>query len=195
MFVEAYAACHVHCLLHRNANRYWTMVASGAPDMKGSREQTVWFRFQQIECAQGTDYTTGKSCEQVGQPQYWDTFWWTRFPGSGSGAPPPSPSSADQPTASGFYQSLLENRKWWDNELANEGMMQLSLPDVKTATNGTGMCLCVCVCVCMCVRVCVRACVRACVRDFFFSLSLSFLLSSLRLQKHMLRILLPSSPI
>ena len=145
----------------RNANRYWTMVASGAPDMKGSREQTVWFRFQQIECAEGTDYTNGKACKQVGQPQYWDTFWWTRFPGSGSGAAPPSPSSADHPTASGFYQSLLENRKWWDNELANEGMMQLSLPDVKTATNGACVRACVRACACRAVRACARAAVRS----------------------------------
>ena len=154
------------------------MVASGAPDMKGSREQTVWFRFQQIECADGTDYTNGKACGQVGQPQYWDTFWWSRFPGTGTGAAPPAPSSAAQPTAGGFYQTLLENRKWWDNELANEGMMQLTLPDVKTATNGACVrafvcvrycivsvsisavyvCLCVCLCVypCICVSLCGR---------------------------------------
>ena len=25
--------------------RHWTMVASPEPDMRGSREQTVWFRF------------------------------------------------------------------------------------------------------------------------------------------------------
>jgi hypothetical protein len=29
-------------------SRYWTMVASPAPDMQGSREQTVWFRYQQV---------------------------------------------------------------------------------------------------------------------------------------------------
>ena len=60
-------------------SRYWKMVASGAPDMQGSREQTVWFQFQQIVCASGGDgydYTTGP-CEQVGPPQYWDTMWWT----------------------------------------------------------------------------------------------------------------------
>eukprot|EP01051_Picozoa_sp_SAG22_P012977 SAG22_NODE_1403_length_4492_cov_13.784430_1_plen_263_part_10 len=31
--------------------RYWDMIAAGVPDMKGSREQGVWFRFQQVDCS------------------------------------------------------------------------------------------------------------------------------------------------
>ena len=43
-------------LLRTNAStyrgsRYWEIIAAGAPDMGGGREQTVWFRFQQIECS------------------------------------------------------------------------------------------------------------------------------------------------
>lgn len=48
--------------------RYWTMVASPAPDMKGSREQTVMFRYQQIECAH---VGVQPPCSLVGAPQYW----------------------------------------------------------------------------------------------------------------------------
>ena len=36
-------------------SRFWTMVASGTPDMQGSREQQVWFRYQQVEC-EGRDF-------------------------------------------------------------------------------------------------------------------------------------------
>jgi len=40
--------------------------------------------------------------------------------------------------ASGFYATLLENRRWWTAELAKEGMMEVELPSSsKTSTNGT----------------------------------------------------------
>ena len=34
-------------------NRYWSMIASPVPDMEGGREQSVWFRFQQVVCDGG----------------------------------------------------------------------------------------------------------------------------------------------
>jgi hypothetical protein len=113
------------------ASRYWTMIASPAPDMKGSREQTVWFRYQQIECAGAS---MAPPCKMIGKPQYWDTFWWTRAPADESQTNLTGPVNAS--SASGFYLSLLENRRWWANELEAEGMHTLSLPS-PASTNGT----------------------------------------------------------
>ena len=56
-------------------------------------------------------------------------------PGTGNANTTTGPISA--PSAGGFYGSLLENRKWWGNELESEGMMALSLPSRATKTNGT----------------------------------------------------------
>ena len=53
-------------------SRYWTMIASPVPDMQGSREQSVWFRFQQLECG-GPDFEP--PCKLRGTPQYYDTYW------------------------------------------------------------------------------------------------------------------------
>ena len=123
-----------------NRSRYWTMIAVGAPDMLGSREQSVLFRFQQLEC-DGTGAVApaaaDASCHLVGAPMYWDTFWWSRAPPGASGA-----TNATGPlhatASSDFYSTLLETRRWWDAELAQEGMMELSLPsDARTSTNGT----------------------------------------------------------
>jgi hypothetical protein len=51
------------------------MIAAAAPDMGGSREQTVWFRFQQIECAvPGATLASASRCSVTGQPQYYDTY-------------------------------------------------------------------------------------------------------------------------
>ena len=125
-----------------DSSRYWTMVASPSPDMQGSREQTVWFRYQQIECASGAAGVdaTAQSCKLVGRAQYWDTYWWTRSPGSGSTDPARGPGAGPGPTnassPSGFYRSLLENRRWWGKELAAEGMQELSLPSPRS-TNGS----------------------------------------------------------
>ena len=117
-----------------NRSRYWTMIASASPDMGGSREQTVWFRFTQIECDKGVGVSgVGAMCRLVGEPQYWDTYWWSRIPG---GAPPNRTGPLSAASASGFYTSLLENRQWWQRELAAEGMMELRLP-MSAGTNGT----------------------------------------------------------
>ena len=93
-----------------SGSRYWKMIASGVPDMKGSREQSVWFRFQQIECAVGTK----PPCKMIGRPQYWDTYWWTRAPADER---PGQSGPTHAASAAGFYSSLLENREWWDREL------------------------------------------------------------------------------
>jgi hypothetical protein len=114
-----------------NSSRYWTMIANPAPDMKGSREQTVWFRFVQIECAGAA---MAPPCKMVGKPQYWDTYWWSRVPAGGDTA---ATGPAQAANSSGFYATLLENRRWWGAELASEGMMELELPSLKTSTNGT----------------------------------------------------------
>ena len=62
-------------ILHQNfssfgGSRYWTMIASPVPDMEGGREQSVWFRFQQIIC-DGPHMQP--PCSLKGQPQYYDT--------------------------------------------------------------------------------------------------------------------------
>ena len=69
----------------------------------------MWFRYQQLQCA-GEDMAP--PCELVGAPQYWDTFWWSRTPGGGN-TEITGPSNASLPNASGFYGTLLENRRWW----------------------------------------------------------------------------------
>jgi hypothetical protein len=56
------------------ASRYWTMVASPVPDMQGGRQQSVWFRFQQLRCA-GAHLTP--PCALHGAPQYYDTYWYS----------------------------------------------------------------------------------------------------------------------
>lgn len=104
-------------------SRYWDMVAAGAPDMKGSREQTVWFKFQEIRC--------DSTCTLVGSPQFYDTYWWSNSPSNSTDLWPSHSSSA-----AGFYSNLLENRRWWASELAAERMMELTLPS-PLSTNGT----------------------------------------------------------
>ena len=61
--------------------------------MKGSREQSVWFRFQQVVCNgsssinresgaatanASTSTTTEQACRLHGIPLYFDTYWWSR---------------------------------------------------------------------------------------------------------------------
>ena len=68
--------------------RHWDMIAAAAPDMKGSREQTVWFRFQQVVCADG-----GGACALRGAPQYYDTYWWSSAPDGRTGLTGPQSSA------------------------------------------------------------------------------------------------------
>ena len=50
-------------------SRYWTMIASPVPDMQGGREQSVWFRFQQVRCEGAY---LAPPCSLYGAPQYYD---------------------------------------------------------------------------------------------------------------------------
>ena len=109
-------------------SRYWTMIASPVPDMQGGREQSVWFRFQQLRCA-GAAFAP--PCELLGKPQYYDTYWYSFSPITSRWIRPEL-----QANASGFYSNLLAVKGFWDAELAAEGMMSLSLPATAT-TNGT----------------------------------------------------------
>ena len=109
-------------------SRYWTMIASPVPDMQGGREQSVWFRFQQLRCA-GAAFAP--PCELLGQPQYYDTYWYSFSPITSRWIRPEL-----QANASGFYSNLLAVKAFWDAELAAEGMMSLRLPATAT-TNGT----------------------------------------------------------
>ena len=75
-------------------------------------------------------------CKLVGRPQYWDTYWWSRTPAGGNTSET-GPTNANAADASGFYATMLANRKWWHNELANEGMMSLTSLPSPASTNGT----------------------------------------------------------
>ena len=56
--------------------RYWTRFIVAVPDMQGSREQNVWSRFQQIQCA-GPDMKP--PCTLATAPMYWDTYWFATY--------------------------------------------------------------------------------------------------------------------
>ena len=56
--------------------RYWSMVATPIADAGGKREQQVWFRFTQVDCASRnahTGYGEGPTCKPTSS-QVWDTF-------------------------------------------------------------------------------------------------------------------------
>jgi hypothetical protein len=82
-------------------SRYWTMIASPVPDMEGGREQSVWFRFQQIICDGGgmdraspsasypgtirgskPEDDSDETCRLKGLPQYYDQYWYSNSPGN-----------------------------------------------------------------------------------------------------------------
>ena len=74
-------------------------------------------------------------CTLQAPPAYFDTYWWSR-----SGSPDPAKTGQTGPqnasSAAGFYANLREVRRWWDAELAAEGVMELNLPS-PASTNGT----------------------------------------------------------
>ena len=66
-------------------------------------------------------------------------MWFSRFPGANASDTAyqtlvTGPANASTPA--GFYGALLELRRWWKDELAAEGMMELQLPS-PASTNGT----------------------------------------------------------
>ena len=105
--------------------------------MKGSPEQSILFRFQQIECA---GPNKGPPCKMHGWPMYWDSYWYSRFPGANktdTNKQTLVTGPINATSSSLFYSTLLESRNWWHNELANEGMMSLSSLPSPASTNGT----------------------------------------------------------
>ena len=122
--------------------RYWTMIASPVPDMQGGREQSVWFRFQQIHCGDNTyapsgrsftELVTDASCKLRGAPQYYDTYWYSASPGNITSQWIPPEFTAN---ANGFYSNMLDVHEYWEQTLKDEGMMELSLPETEL-NNGT----------------------------------------------------------
>ena len=93
--------------------------------------QSVWFRFSTLACA---GPNMAPPCALQGPPAYFDTYWWSRAPDpGGTGEIGPENSSS----AVGFYANLREVRRWWDAELAAEGMMELKSLPSPASTNGT----------------------------------------------------------
>jgi hypothetical protein len=109
-------------------SRYWTMIASPVPDMEGGREQSVWFRFQQIKCIGAR---LAPPCTLLGKPQYYDTYWFSFSPITTRWIRPELMANA-----SGFYSNLLRVKRYWDATLAAEGLAEVQLP-VSDSTNGT----------------------------------------------------------
>ena len=60
-----------------------------------------------------------------------DTYWYSRSPITNRWVPPSRVASHQ-----GFYANLLAVHRYWEAELAAEGMMQLQLPS-PASTNGT----------------------------------------------------------
>ena len=108
--------------------RYWTYFAVPTADTGASREQSVLFRFQQVQCS-GPGMLP--PCKLLHWPLYWDSYWYSRFPGANAsdtarltlitGPAEPTPSWR-------FYSALMQSRRWWRAELEAEGMHELSLP-------------------------------------------------------------------
>ena len=115
-----------------SGSRYWTMLASPVPDMQGGREQSVWFRFEQVHCPHEDSFEDA-DCQLLGAPQYYDTYWYSASPANITRQWIPPEAAAN---ASGFYSNMLDVKQFWDETLAAEGMMQLSLPDTPK-NNGT----------------------------------------------------------
>ena len=127
--------------VNTSINRYWTYLAVPIPDIcpqpaNGCREQNVMFRLQQLECA-GPDKRP--PCKLVDWPLYWDSYWYSRFPGANASDTQKQTlltGPVNATSSSEFYSALLASRKWWTAELEREGMMQLHLPS-PGSTNGT----------------------------------------------------------
>ena len=121
-------------------HRYWTNLIVPVADMAGNREQNVWSRYQQLECS---GPLMKPPCVLHTPPMYWDTYWFARFPGANASDTRKETlrtGPVNASSASGFYANLLENRRYWERELAAEGMHELELPS-PPSTNGTWLAL------------------------------------------------------
>eukprot|EP00729_Bicosta_minor_P010516 gene10516-5658_t len=67
-------------------SRYWTMIASPVADMEGGREQS-------------------------GEPQYYDTYWYSNSPITKRWIRPEAMANS-----TGFYTNMLRTKLYWDNE-------------------------------------------------------------------------------
>ena len=103
------------------------MIAAPVPDMQGGREQSVWFRFQLVQCQPGY----APPCTVAFRPLYFDTYWFSNTPINAPWIPKQYRASA-----TGFFENLIAQRSYWDAQLAAEGMMELRLPSTEP-TNGT----------------------------------------------------------
>ena len=95
----------------------------------GCREQDVLFRFQQMECA-GPAPEYKPPCKLVGWPMYWDSYWFSRFPGANASdtqAQTLITGPVNAASSSTFYATLLRSRSWWEDELAS-ALPVISLP-------------------------------------------------------------------
>ena len=109
----------------RVAGGYIEFTAVPKPDMQGSMEQDAFFRVQRT-AANGT----------VLNAKYFDNYAYTA---GAFQSPSQVPASGEPPNsivANDFFATLLEQRKWWEEELANEGILGLSVPS-DTGTDGT----------------------------------------------------------
>ena len=116
--------------------RYWTYMQVAVPVTDGNPEQMVRMRFQQIACA---GPNKEPPCKLVDWSMYWDSYWFSRFPGankSDANTQTLLTGPVNATSATDFYSALLANRRYWDAQLEAEGMMELSLPSPNT-TNGT----------------------------------------------------------
>ena len=69
-------------------------------------------------------------------------MWFSRFPGATksvglANSTVTGGANASVRSPAGFYANLLELRRWWDAELAAEGMMELPSVPSPASTNGT----------------------------------------------------------
>ena len=110
---------------YRMASGGWIeMTAVPKADMGGSMEQRCFYRFQKVD-----------GSGDVNKTQYYDTFAYTA---GGYQSPAQVPASGEPPGSAVsklFYAEVLEQQRWWREELASERMTTLDLP-ADGATDG-----------------------------------------------------------
>ena len=90
-------------------------------DMQGNREQDAFFRLMKLDAS-----------GQLKEVRYFDTYdVRPNWDFGGQGHPPGSPS------ATSFYQALLDLDSYWEAEFAAEGVLSLDLPRRAHDTDGS----------------------------------------------------------